>query len=102
MLCPNCYSKETDLITSTGKGKIYTYTVYHQAFDKAFEKDIPYVVAIIELEEGPHLLSNIVNYNADELGCDVPVTVVWEDIDNDFVLPKFKITAALKLSGQPV
>jgi hypothetical protein len=76
---------------ASGKGKIYTFVVYHQAFHKAFEGDLPYVTAIIELDEGPHLLSNIVGSNPEEVECDMPVEVVWEDINEEFALPRFKI-----------
>jgi len=73
-----------------GKGKVYTFAVFHQAFHKAFENDLPYVTAIIELEEGPHLLSNIVGCSPDQVRCDMPVEVTWEDIGGGFSLPKFK------------
>ncbi len=90
IICPRCYSKEARWIKSNGKGIVYTYTVYHQVFHKAFEKDVPYVTAIIELEEGPHFLSNIVDCSPEEVYCDMPVEVIWEDIDEAFSLPKFK------------
>jgi uncharacterized OB-fold protein len=44
-----CYSKETEWIKASGKGTVYTYAVYHQVFHPSFEKDIPYVTAIIKL-----------------------------------------------------
>ena len=90
IICPDCHAKETDWITSAGKGKVYSFTVYHQAFHPAFENDIPYVTAIIELDEGPHLLSNIVGCAPDAVQCDMPVEVTWEDVDAEFSLPKFK------------
>jgi len=90
IICPSCYSTEAEWINASGKGTVYTYTVYHQAFDPAFEKDIPYVTAIIRLEEGPHLLSNIVGCAPDAVYCDMPVEVTWEDVDEAFSLPKFK------------
>lgn len=81
---------------ASGKGKIYTFVVYHQAFHKAFESDLPYVTAIIELKEGPHLLSNIVGCDPEEIECDMPVEVIWEDINEEFAVPKFKIVAEPK------
>jgi len=90
IICPMCYSKETEWIKASGKGTVYTYAVYHQAFHPSFEKDIPYVTAIIKLAEGPHFLSNIVGCRSDEVYCDMPVEVTWEDVDEAFSLPKFK------------
>ena len=90
MICPKCTSQETQWIVAKGKGKVYTFVVYHVAYHPAFEKDIPYVVAVVELEEGPRLLTNIVGCRPDEVACEMPVEVIWEDITEEFSLPKFK------------
>jgi len=82
-ICPICYSKEIEWIVSGGKGKVYTFIVYHVAYDRAFESDLPYVVADVELEEGPRLVTNMVR-------CEMPVEVMWQDITEEFSLPKFK------------
>ena len=92
MICPECHASETQWIVSGGKGTVYTYAVYHHAFHKAFEKDLPYVTAIVEIEEGPHLLTNIVGCRPEEVRCDMPVEVTWEDINDEFSLPKFRPT----------
>ena len=46
--------------------------------------------AIVELDEGPHLLTNIVGCGPDKVKCDMPVEVIWDDISEEFSLPKFK------------
>jgi uncharacterized OB-fold protein len=89
IICPICYSDNTDHITAGGRGTIFSFVVYHTAFHPAFEDDLPYVVAIVELEEGPRLLTNIVSCSHDELRCELAVEVVWDDITEDFSLPKF-------------
>lgn len=85
-----CYSNDAEWIRASGKGKVYTFAVYHQAFHQAFESDLPYVTAIVELEEGPRLLSNILGCNPQDVRCDMPLEVTWEDINEEFSLPKFK------------
>lgn len=90
IICPMCYTQGTEWIRAGGRGKIYTFVVYHQAFHKAFENDLPYVTAIIELEEGPRLLSNIVGCRPQDVRCGMPLEVTWEDINEEFSLPKFK------------
>jgi uncharacterized OB-fold protein len=65
--------------------------VYHQVYHPGFENEVPYVTAVIELEEGTHFLSNIVGCKLDDLKCDIPVEVVWEDITEEFSLPKFQL-----------
>jgi uncharacterized OB-fold protein len=51
---------------------------------------VPYVVAIVELEEGPRLLSNIVGITPDAVACEMPVTVVFDDVGDDVSVPKFR------------
>jgi uncharacterized OB-fold protein len=65
--------------------------VYHQAYHPAFKDRLPYVVAIVELDEGPRLLSNIIGSPQDQLGCDLPVIVTWEDVTEEISLPQFKL-----------
>ena len=90
MICPECHAALTEWITAGGKGAVYTYAVYHRAFHPAFKDDLPYVAAIVELEEGPHLLTNIIGCKPEAVRCDMPVKVAWEDVTDEFSLPKFK------------
>ncbi len=90
IICPLCHSDNTKWIVASGKGKVFTFVVYHEAYHPAFEADLPYVVAIVELEEGPHFLTNIVGCNPGEVRCEMPVQVIWEDVTAEFSLPKFK------------
>ena len=90
MICPLCYSRDTQWIVGSGKGKVYTFVVYHVAYHPGFKDEVPYVVAVVELEEGPHLLTNIVGCRPDEVRCDMPVEATWEDITEEFTLPQFR------------
>ncbi len=91
ILCPQCHSTDTEWIAASGKGKVYTFVVFHHVYHKAFENEIPYVTAVIKLEEGPHLLSNIIDCDPNEVNCDMPVQVKWEDVGEGFSIPKFKL-----------
>jgi uncharacterized OB-fold protein len=93
-VCPRCHSVFHEVIESSGRGKVITFVVYHKAFHPAFQDDLPYVVAVLALEEGPRFLSNIVGCEPDRVACDMPVELVWEDIDGEFSLPKFKPASA--------
>ena len=88
--CPACLSEDTQWVRVSGRGKVYSYAVYHEAFHPAFEKDLPYVTASIQLEEGPRLLSNVVNCPPDQVYCEMPVIVAWEDVGPGITLPKFQ------------
>lgn len=90
MLCPQCLSRNTEWIVSSGKGRVYTFAIYHVAFHPAFKDELPYAVADVELEEGPRLLTRIVDCPHDRIVCDMPVAVKWDDITEEFTLPKFR------------
>ena len=90
IICPMCYSKEMQWTAAKGKGRVYSFAVYHVAYHPGFENDLPYVVADVELEEGPRLLTNIVGCRPDEVKCEMLVEVTWEDTTEEFSLPKFK------------
>ncbi len=86
--CPECYSFEYSYYQSSGKGKIYSYVIYNVAFDKFFKDKVPYVVAIILLENNVKFLSNIVKSNFNEIECEKEVEIFWEKYDNLYI-PKF-------------
>ena len=95
-LCPQCHSTEIRPMISKGIGKVYTYGVYHTAYHPGFKGDLPYTVAVVALDEGPHLLTNIVDCLPESVACDMPVEVVWEDVGEDISLPKFRPLAGGK------
>jgi len=80
--CPKCHSMNFDYIVSKGIGKIYSFVVYRAAFHEAFKDKLPYVVAIVDLDEGPSILTNIVNCDPSTLECDQRVKVVWEEYES--------------------
>ena len=90
VLCPQCHATEINWLISKGIGRVYTFAVYHTAFHSGFTADLPYTVAVVVLDEGPHLLTNIVGCRPDEVRCDMPVEVIWEDVDERITLPKFR------------
>lgn len=89
-LCPECTALGGVWTKVSGRGKVYSFVIFHRAYHKAFEKDLPYAVAVIELAEGSRLLSNIVGIAPDRIRCDMPVEVTFEDITLDTTLPKFR------------
>ncbi|WP_436771033.1 Zn-ribbon domain-containing OB-fold protein [Yinghuangia sp. YIM S09857] len=88
--CPRCLSNSIEWKESSGRGVVNTFSVVWRPQTPAFQ--VPYVVAVIELEEGYQMMSNIVNCDVDAVHCDMPVSVVFEpvDADEDVVLPFFE------------
>jgi uncharacterized protein len=92
-LCPHCLSRNTQWIKASGRGTVYSYVVYHVAYDPVFREDLPYVVALVALEEGPHFLTNIVGCDPHEVACEMAVEVAWDDVAETVSLPKFRTAA---------
>lgn len=91
LYCPFCLSKDLIWIQASGKGQIYSYMVVYAYQPTEFEEDVPYVVAIIDLEEGVRMMSNIVDCDPEDVRCDDPVEVVFDKVTQDFTLPKFRL-----------
>ena len=88
--CPKCQSMEAEWAKLSGNGKVFSFVVFHYSYNKAFGNDVPYAVASIELEEGPRMMSNIIGCRLEDIKIDMPVEVDFEDITDEFALPKFK------------
>ena len=88
-LCPHCLSADTGWEAVSGRGRIYSFVVFHRVYHPAFAGEVPYVVAIVELEEGPRMLTNIVGMPVDQVRCNMPVTVVFDDVSSELSVPKF-------------
>jgi len=74
----------------SGKGKVYTFTIYRRAYHPAYKDDIPYVLAVIELDEGPRMESNVTGCPIEEVKIDMPVEVYFDDVAPGFAVPKFR------------
>jgi uncharacterized protein len=62
--CPNCLSPDPEWQESAGRGTVVSWVVYHVAYHEAFKERIPYDVTLVELDEGPRLLTNVVDSDA--------------------------------------
>lgn len=75
----------------SGRGVLWSWIVMHQNYFPAFSDELPYIVAFIQLEEGPFMYSTLVDPPA-ELRCDLPVEVTFETLAGR-VIPKFRVVA---------
>ena len=91
--CPDCWSTDTEWARASGYGTLYSYGIMHQKFP-GFADDVPYNYAIIELDEGPRMVSNIVGVSDDELRVDMPVEALYDDVADDTTLIRFTRRAA--------
>jgi uncharacterized OB-fold protein len=89
-VCPHCFSEVYSWDKVAGRGKIAAWVVFHKVYHPAFAKDVPYNVAFVELAEGPRIIANIVGVKNEELHIGMPVEVVFEDVNDEISLPKFR------------
>lgn len=75
--CPRCLSDQIAWQASAGRGRLISWVVYHQAFHPAFADRLPYNVAVVELEEGPRLITNV-NAEQEALAIEMPLVVSIE------------------------
>lgn len=72
-LCSTCWSEDLQLVDAAGTGTVFTYTVVRQPGHPAWRGQVPYVLALIELDEGPRVMSNIVGVPVDQITVGAPV-----------------------------
>jgi hypothetical protein len=74
----------------SGRGTVFTWTVFHKVYHPAFSADAPYAVVAVELEEGPRITSNLVDCPLEDIRIGMPVEVVFDDVTGEITLPKFR------------
>ncbi len=88
-ICPHCFSENVTWKKASGKGEIYSYTVVHRAFGP-YADQTPYVVAIVELEEGVRMMTRIIG-DRERIAIGKPVAVRFEKMEEDLTLPFFEL-----------
>jgi uncharacterized OB-fold protein len=89
-ICPRCLSSQYEWAQLSGRGIVQTFIRFHQAYETSWEDRVPYVVALIELEEGPVMISNVVGEGALDVQVDDPVEAVYELANEDAALTQFQ------------
>ena len=91
-ISPCCFSRNTGWVQASGNATLFTYAIVHRAPHMGFVGDVPFVTAMVELEEGPIMPTNIVidDPTPENLQIGMALEVVFEDITDDIALPKFK------------
>lgn len=93
LYCMHCGAEKTRWVEASGRGVVYSYTVIRQNKSPEFRDDGPYNVAIIQLEEGPRMMSNVIDIAPGDLRVDLPVSVVFDPVSAEVSLPRFRPAA---------
>jgi len=94
--CPTDGSDQFEWALMSGLGAVYSFVIPRRAFHPAFKDEVPYVIAIIELDEGVRVLSNLIGVEPDAVSTGMRVTVEWDDDAGEYPLAKFR-----PIAGEP-
>jgi len=86
--CTGCLGAGLEWVESSGRGTLYSYTIVHRPQQPVFE--VPYTVVVVELEEGWHMLSNLVDCAPDAVEIGMPLEVVFRPMSAEITLPFFR------------
>ncbi len=89
-VCSSCLSENLGWKKASGKGRVWSFNIFHQVYWASFKEEVPYNVVWVELEEGPMMISKMVGIKNEDIRVDMPVEVDFEDITDEWTLPVFK------------
>lgn len=89
-LCPHCWSDQLEWVQASGGGTVHSFTVIRRASDPAFAPLVPYAVALVDLDEGPRMFTNILGPDALSVAIGDRVEAVFEDRGDGAMVPQFK------------
>ena len=87
-MCPACHSLAWEAAQASGRGRVFSYVVFHHPPIPPFE--YPNAIVLVELEEGTRLVSNLVGIDPAEIRIGMPVEVEFARMDEELVLPLFR------------
>ena len=89
-ICRACGSEQLEHRAASGRGKVHSFSVVHRAPGPAFKGDVPYAVILVELAEGPRMISTFTGGAPDEVTFDMDVVLVLDRLNEDITLPRFR------------
>jgi len=87
-MCPHCQSLARDHIVASGRGSVYSFVVHHHPPVHGFE--VPFAVALVELEEGTRIVGNLVGIAPADVQIGLPVEVFMHSVDGEWQVPAWR------------
>jgi uncharacterized OB-fold protein len=97
-VCPNCLSDSFSWVPMSGHGKVSSFVVYHKAWAPWMKSLVPYVVAQVELDEGPRLTTNLLGIELADVSVGLEVRVDFQQLTEEISLPQFRPVEVPKAS----
>lgn len=91
-VCPKCLSESAEWKQLSGRGEVFSYIVFHQVYHPGFAQDVPYNVAMIQLEEGPRMISNVIGVPNDQVKVGDKVEVAFDKATEEVTIPRFRLS----------
>jgi uncharacterized OB-fold protein len=88
-ICDECLSEAADWVPVSGRGTVWSFCEFHRPYFKGFEAELPYNVALVRLDEGPRLYTNLVGIATADIRCGMRVAAVFEAVTDEVTLVKF-------------
>lgn len=92
-LCPECHSASWAWTPVSGRGRVYTFTVSYKAFHPAWEDQVPYVIATIELDEGVRMVSDLPHHDTPDVSIGATVEAFFDEVSPEVTLPRFRLVS---------
>jgi hypothetical protein len=89
-MCPSCQATETDWQEASGRGTVYSWVVAAHPVHPTLADQVPYVVGLVELEEGVRVVANVTGCEPEEVAAGMPVELYFEDVAAEVRLPNFR------------
>lgn len=89
-MCPACNDFEREWALMSGRGSVYSYVVSHQAVHSSLRERTPFATVLVELDEGPRMVTNLVGVSPDEIEIGMAVEVVFHAVSEEITLPLFQ------------
>ncbi len=99
-MCPHCHATKRDYAVASGRGTVYSYVVHHHP--PVPGRTPPYVVALVELEEGPRVLGNLLDIAPEDVTVGMPVELTFQKLDDEVTLPQWRPAGAPVPEPKPV
>ncbi|HUF53783.1 MAG TPA: Zn-ribbon domain-containing OB-fold protein [Dehalococcoidia bacterium] len=88
--CSNCWVGTIEDVESNGEGTVWSFTVIRRNRTPGFAEEVPYAVAMVELEGGIKFITNVINCNPDDVHIGMPVKLTWVAAADDINIPMFE------------
>ncbi len=88
--CPHCGTLGGEWTPISGRGTIYSWIVVHHPIDPRLAGEVPFVIALVNLEEGARVSGRLIEVNRDDIRAGMPVKARYEDVNNEFTLMNFE------------